>query len=140
MQNGFLTGKMQVRIVLVEDSPAIQTLIQSELQQISGVMLIGIATGPADGLRMIAQNPVDLVIADLFLDDGNAIEILEQFQHRQTKPQMVVITNAPSLELRERCLSLGASGFFDKAEGFDWLPGEIEAVRCQMASLDTPGD
>jgi DNA-binding NarL/FixJ family response regulator len=89
---------------------------------------------------MIAQSPVGLLIADLFLDNGNAIEILEQLRDPQTKPRTIVITNAPSLELRERCLSLGASGFFDKAEGFDWLPREIEAVRRQMTLLGKPND
>jgi DNA-binding NarL/FixJ family response regulator len=127
---------MQVRVVLIEDSLAMQSLIRSELQEISGVVLIGIATGPAEGLRIMDQAPVDLVIADMFLDKGNAFEILEQLRHRQTKPVTIVITNTPSLELRERCLSLGASGFFDKAEGFDWLPKEIEAVRRQMTPFD----
>lgn len=132
-QNEFLTGQTQVRVVLIEDSPAMQTLIRSELQQIPGLVLLGVASGPAQGLQMISQSPVDLVIADLFLDNGTALEILEELLYRQTKPQMIVITNAPSIELRERCLSLGASGFFDKAQGFDWLPGEIEAVRRQMS-------
>jgi len=110
-----------------------QALIQTQLQQIAGVLLIGIATGPAEGLRIIDQDAVDLVIADFFLDKGNAMEILEQLQHRQITPRTVVITNAPSAELRERCLSFGASGFFDKAEGFDWLLEEIEVVRRQTA-------
>jgi DNA-binding NarL/FixJ family response regulator len=110
-----------------------QALIKTQLQQIAGVLLIGIATGPMEGLRIIDQAAVDLVIADLFLDKGNAMEILEQLQHRQITPKIVVITNAPSAELRERCVSFGASGFFDKAEGFDWILEEIEAVRRRMA-------
>ena len=97
------------------------------------VVLLGVASGPVQGLQMISQSPVDLVIADLFLDKGNALEILEELRYRQTKPEMIVITNAPSIELRERCLSLGASGFFDKAEGFDWLSKEIETVRRQIS-------
>jgi len=111
-----------------------QALIQTQLKQVAGVLLIGIATGPTEALRIIDQDDaVDLVIADLFLDKGNAMEILEQLQHRQIRPTTIVITNAPSAELRERCLSYGASGFFDKAEGFDWLPEEIEALRRRMA-------
>jgi response regulator of citrate/malate metabolism len=117
-----------------------QSLIRAQLEQIAGVALIGTATGPAEGLRIIDQGSVDLVIADLFLDKGNIIEILEQLQHRPIKPVIVVITNAPSVELRDHCLSLGASGFFDKAQGFDWLLGQIEEVRAQMTAFDKRSD
>ena len=68
----------------------------------------------------------------MFLHNGTAIELLEQLRQRHRKPLTIIITNTPSIELREHCLSLGASGFFDKAQGFDWLPGEVEALRRQM--------
>ena len=123
-------------MILIEDSVAMQSLIESELQRISGVGLIGIAAGPAEGLLILDRSPVDLVIADLFLHEGTAFEILEWLRCRQAKASVLVITNAPSLELREQCLSSGASGFFDKAKGFDWLPKEIEAVRRRMVCLD----
>jgi len=109
-----------------------QSLIQAQVEEIRGVELVGIATGPVDGLRLIDQHQVDLVIADMFLHNGTAIELLERLRQRHSKPVTIVITNTPSIELRERCLSLGASGFFDKAQGFDWLPGEVEALRRQM--------
>ena len=109
-----------------------QSLIQAQLGQVTDTELVGIATGPAEGLRIIDESRIDLVIADMFLDKGNAVEILEQLLQRRVKPVVIIVTNAPSIELRERCLSLGASRFFDKAQGFDWLPEEIEAVRYQM--------
>jgi DNA-binding NarL/FixJ family response regulator len=110
-----------------------QSLIQAELAEIAGIELVGIATGPGDGLHIIDQDRIDLVIADVFLDNGTAIELLERLLERHSKPAVIIITNTPSIELRERCLSLGALGFFDKAEGFDWLPEEIEMLRRRMA-------
>jgi DNA-binding NarL/FixJ family response regulator len=109
-----------------------QPLIQAQVEEIPGVELVGIATGPVDGLLLIDQHQVDLVIADMFLHNGTAIELLEQLRQGPRKPLTIIITNTPSIELREHCLSLGASGFFDKAQGFDWLPGEVEALRRQM--------
>jgi DNA-binding NarL/FixJ family response regulator len=108
-----------------------QLLIKAQLAE-EGVILVGMAAGPADGLRMIDENRVDLVIADMFLDEGTAIEILEGLRQRHSKPAVIITTNSPSIELRERCLSLGASGLFDKAQGFDWLTKEIAALRRQI--------
>ena len=108
-----------------------QSLIQAQLEEIPGVELVGVATGPVDGLRFINEHQVDLVIADVFLHNGTAIELVERLRQRHSKP-IIIITNTPSIELREHCRSLGASGFFDKAQGFDWLPAEVEALRRQM--------
>ncbi len=111
-----------------------QSLIQAQLEEIPGVELVGVATGPVDGLRLIDEHQVDLVIADMFLHNGTAIELLERLRQHRSKPATIIITNTPSIELGEHCLSLGASGFFDKAQGFDWLPGEVEALRRQWCS------
>jgi DNA-binding NarL/FixJ family response regulator len=113
-----------------------QAVIRAQLKQIADVLLIGVATRPQEGLRIIDQACVDLVIADFFLDQGTAIEILEHLQHREIKPMIIVTTNAPSVELRERCLSFGASGFFDKMDGFDWLAEAIETARRRSCLFD----
>lgn len=117
----------------MEDSPAMQSLIQAQLAELEAVILVGTATNAADGLRMIDEDWVDLVVADMFLAQGTAIELLERLRQRHSKPAVIIITNTPSVELRERCFLLGASGFFDKAQGFDWLPEEIEALRRHTA-------
>lgn len=106
-----------------------QFLIQSELQQIESVALVGVARSTDEARPILDQSSVDLVIADMFLGEGTAFEVLAWRQSRHPKPSVIVITNAPSHELRERCFSSAASGFFDKAKGFDWLPNEIEAAK-----------
>jgi response regulator of citrate/malate metabolism len=131
-----LKSEIQIRVLLIEDSIAMQSLIQSELQQIESVALVGVVRSTEEARPILDWSSVDLVIADMFLSHGTAFEVLEWRQSRQPKPSVIIITNAPSQELRERCFSSGASGFFDKAKGFDWLPNEIEAARRNVTRRD----
>jgi ActR/RegA family two-component response regulator len=50
---------------------------------------------------------------------GSGLRLVEALGRRIDKPTIVVLTNYPYVQYRNRCLSAGAQYFFDKATEFD---------------------
>jgi len=62
-----------------------------------------------------------LAIIDLFLKEGNGMNILEALSFRRSTQQMVVLSNHATNEVRWRCAQLGADEVFDKSTEIDAL-------------------
>jgi len=109
------------RIAVVEDSPQYLAAIKAALADLRKFVLVGTADNAADGIRLVERAVPDLLLVDVFLKQGTGIEVLQHCRSQQRPTTVTVMTSAPSRELEHYCRSLGATGFHDKAEGFDWL-------------------
>ena len=112
-----------LRIAVIEDSPDYLAAIASALARLPQVVLVGTADTAAEGIQMVHREAPDLLLVDMFLKQGTGIEVLQHFQVHARSMAVIVMTNAPSPQLERYCQELGATGFFDKAEGFDWVAG-----------------
>ncbi len=74
-------------------------------------------------------NGCDVAIVDLFLAQGNGLNILQHMQSYQRPPERVVLTNYATPEMRSQCKALGAEAVFDKSteieELVDWLSSRV---------------
>jgi two-component system, OmpR family, response regulator len=111
------------RIAVIEDSSEYLAAIESALATMPETVLVGIANTAADGIQMIERAHPDLLLVDVFLRQGTGIEVLQHCQSQLQPMAIAVMTNAPSPELERYCRKLGATGFHDKADGFDWVAG-----------------
>ena len=61
-----------------------------------------------DVVRVASNDPVDLLLLDLGLSDGDGLEVLDQLRARATVPRVVVaLTGRDEAEVIERCLAAG---------------------------------
>lgn len=111
------------RIAVIEDSPEYLAAIESAIASLPQAVLVGTADTAADGMRLLDRTNPDLVLVDVFLKQGTGIEVLQHCQSQQRPTAVAVMTSAPSRELEHYCRFLGAAGFHDKAQGFDWVAG-----------------
>ena len=127
---------MTFRAYIVEDSPTIRENLIETLQELACVDAVGTAETEQEGKRWLAQNDGywDLAIVDLFLREGNGLNILEACRSRRPGQKMVVLSNHATSDVRGRCAQLGADAVFDKSTEIDALVdycvkarGEVEA-------------
>jgi DNA-binding NarL/FixJ family response regulator len=128
---------MTFRAYIVEDSPTIRENLIETLQELALVESVGTAETEHEGKRWLAQNDNywDLAIIDLFLREGNGLNILAACRTRRPTQKMVVLSNHATNDVRWRCAQLGADAVFDKSTEIDALVdycvkarGEVEAA------------
>lgn len=101
-------------ILIVDDS----SLLRKRLKKVIGSMnpdftVIEAATG-AEAMELFKSFAPDTVVLDISLPDISGIEILKEIKMMKPDTRVLIFTNHPYPEFRERCIKLGAEYFFDK--------------------------
>lgn len=117
-----------LKILLVEDSVDLQTLLRAMLSEIPDVEVIAIADGEAQAVRFLESADADLAIVDLELQEGSGLGFLKKTDQTLNSQglKVVVFSNYSNLVIRHRCLSLGAHAFFDKSFQIDELLSYVQ--------------
>jgi CheY-like chemotaxis protein len=108
------------RILLVEDEPANRALVRAiiartDRAELKGTVLHEAAT-IAEAGSVLASHPVDIVLVDVRLPDGNGLDLATELRaHPGADPVKVVIVSASVLPAeRTSALATGADAFLAK--------------------------
>lgn len=130
-----------LKVLLIEDSPALRELLTGMIEDIDGIEIIGEVDAEDQALAVLEQYHPDLAIIDLELNQGSGLNVLRQIFAQPERFQglnAVVFSNHAHASVRERCRMLGASAFFDKTfqmdDLLDYLQGAVVKVGCEPAS------
>lgn len=66
------------------------------------------------GLRLLAQNPVDVLLLDLMMPGVSGMEVLGELVGKDTAPVVIVITGYATVELAVQAMKQGAYDFIAK--------------------------
>lgn len=125
---------MRLRIYLVEDSPVIRDNLAESLQELVGARVVGSASSEDEARQWLANNPADwdLAVVDLFLLQGNGLNVVKSCGNRDLRQKIVVLTGYATPAMRQRCLAAGADAVFDKSTEIDeftrYATDEVERV------------
>jgi DNA-binding NarL/FixJ family response regulator len=113
------TIQPMMKLLLVDDSELIRSRLVGWLQDIPGLEEIDTAGTLAQTLRCVERGHPALLILDLHLPDGDTLQILPTLRKMAPQMQIAMLTNDASEFNRSKCLSAGASWFFDKSTEFE---------------------
>ena len=117
-----------MRILLVDDDPAILTAFQKRLE------LQGYAvTTAADFDQALARldQDIEVVLADIVLDDRTGIDLLEEVQRRDLICPVIIFSGQPSLESAQEAVRLGAYDYLTKPIRSEQLLKTVEKALEQ---------
>ena len=77
-------------------------------------------------LKSIRERGCDLVVLDLFMPEGNGLEVLRELRESHTHLPVLVLSSAPEEQMGVRVLRTGASGYLNKQAAPEHL---VQAVR-----------
>jgi DNA-binding NarL/FixJ family response regulator len=127
-----------VRAFIVEDSALVLRELSSVLQQTSAIRVVASSDSEGDALKTmrVASDAYDLIVIDVFLKQGSGLRVLRDAKVLQSQARLVVLTNYATLDVRKRCISLGADRVFDKSRQLEDFIDYCSA----LAPLDEPLD
>jgi DNA-binding NarL/FixJ family response regulator len=112
-----------LKAFVVEDSPVIRENLVAALEELAPIRVVGIAEDEASAVGWLSRDPTacDLVIIDIFLKSGSGLGVLRAAAQLQGSPQLVVLSNYATPDMRRKCAELGATRVFDKSNEIDAL-------------------
>lgn len=113
------------KFLIADDSALLRERFARMLTEINGVEWIGEAADWVEVREWIPVLQPDVLILDLRLPSGRGLEMLHWIRRNGWGAVVIVLTNLPYPQYRERCLAAGADYFFDKAEEFECVKHTI---------------
>jgi|GEM_PF-262245 len=109
-----------MKIFLVDDSAVIRQRLMRLLAEIKEVTVIGESGNAQEAIVAILKLKPDVVLLDIhLLDDGSGIQVLQAIKQSKPAPKVIILTNYPYPQYRQKCLEAGADFFFVKSTEFD---------------------
>jgi DNA-binding NarL/FixJ family response regulator len=115
-----------MRVFIADDSEILRVRLIDMLSEIEGVEIIGQAQNSLDAIERINKLSPHVVILDIRMPRTNGIEVLEAIKKDDESPKVIIFTNYPYPQYREKCMDLGADYFFDKSTEFEKLVDTVK--------------
>ncbi len=125
-----------MKVLVVDDSEAVQRSFGNLLASMPHVVLVGCAEDVAGALAMIEAHSPDLIVLDVALrHGGRGMDVLRHVMHARPGTQVMVLSNFTWQAMRNTLLAAGAVAYFDKSNEFtlarDWIAQRAAAWAAQ---------
>jgi len=118
------------RVVIVEDHPVLCDGLKQLINGQPDLMCSGVADNTADAKRLAEQSQSDLMILDLRLKAGDALDFIKTLRAENPELKVLVLSQYDELLFAERALRAGAYGYIMKENAADEI---LRAVRKVLA-------
>jgi DNA-binding response OmpR family regulator len=114
-----------VRILVVEDEPAIADFLRRGLQ--AEGYAVDCALDGMEGERRALSGEVDLVILDVMLPERDGMDVLDTIRARKPALPVIMLTARGEVEDKVSALDSGANDYVTKPFSFDELSARVRA-------------
>ena len=116
-----------MRILLVDDEPDVLRLFGDYLEQVGHT--IHLANGGAEGLEILRQAPLDIVITDLKMPRVDGFQVLREVQAISPGTEVIIVTGHGDIDDAVKAMREGASDFFTKPVRLRVLHSALERTK-----------
>ena len=110
-----------LKVFIADDSELIHERLSMMLSELPEVEIVGRATDGQTAIRLINKQCPDVVVLDIRMPKQNGMDVLQSIKKNGAIPLVIIFTNFPYPQYREKCAQLGADFFFDKSSEFHEL-------------------
>ncbi|HWC47402.1 MAG TPA: response regulator transcription factor [Solirubrobacterales bacterium] len=125
-----MSAEAKTTVVLVDDHAVVRGALRALLEGQDDLEVVGEAGDIASGREIVAEQQPRVLVLDVNLPDGLAVDAVPQLREDSPETQIVLLTMERDLTLARRALDGGASGYLFKDSAHLEL---IEAVRAAAA-------
>jgi DNA-binding response OmpR family regulator len=128
---------MKRNVLLIEDNPAIHRILAEALTR-EGFSVLSAYDGAA-GLRLYAEQAVDILVLDLMLPDINGERVLGEIRAKSNLPVLIISAKDTDVD-KAIHLGLGADDYLAKPFSMIELVARVKALlrRAQSSREETP--
>ena len=120
------------RVLLVEDHAAFHEALTTLLNMEPDLEVVGRADSLAEG-RAAALEEVDVAVVDVFLPDGNGVELVRELRRADPHVLIVILTGGVDPQLHALAFEAGADEVCLKAAGIEEI---LKAIRGSLPIAD----
>ncbi|MEW6542171.1 MAG: sigma-54 dependent transcriptional regulator [Nitrospirota bacterium] len=103
---------MAESILIVDDEPGILNSLSKILED-EGYQVTTAKSG-ADALKLVATEPPDLVLLDIWMPEMDGLEVLKRAKEQSPRLQVMMMSGHGSIETAVKAIKLGAYDFIEK--------------------------
>ena len=108
-----------MKVLIVDDSNIIRDRIAKTLSGIDRVEIAGEASNSIEAIHMVNKLRPDVVTLDIRIPGESGIEVLKKIKKTHSSIIVLVLTNFPQEQYRNKCYKLGGDYFFSKSDEFE---------------------
>ena len=118
-----------IRVLLVEDDPMVAELNRICVNRVDGFETTASVRNGVDALEILAKQPVDLILLDIFMPGPTGIDLLSQIRSMALDVDVIFVTAARDTKTISRALKLGAVDYLIKPFEFERLERALISYR-----------
>lgn len=115
-------------ILIVEDQGLVSDALVELLGAAPGLKVVGVASSIREARQSLVALAPDIMVANLLLEDGSAIELLRLLRRERSRTRVVVLTDLRDAFAVSDALAAGALGYVLKRQPVRELLAAIEVV------------
>ncbi|WP_243763058.1 response regulator [Allobranchiibius sp. CTAmp26] len=116
-------------VVIVDDDFRVADIHGALVQRVPGYHVVGKAHTAAEAVDLTRTLRPDLVLMDIYLPDGNGLDVLRTLLDEPDPPAVIVITAAREIASVRVAMQLGAVHYLVKPFDFSLLTERLTAYR-----------
>ena len=109
-------GQRLVRILVVDDNPAVRHYLRGLLEQRSTWWVCDEAPTGGEALQRVKEHPPDMILLDFQMPDVNGIDVARQVSHLFPEIPILMVTIHLSNQLAEEARKVGIRGVCSKSD------------------------
>lgn len=122
-------------VLVVDDDPLFLPLLAKSIRDQDSLYLTQQLTNVEDAISWLKTHAVDIVISDIIFPDKSGYRLLQEARSLLPDSIIVAITSYPTMDSAIQCLSLGANGFFDKAQDLKQIASYVAISSPSVATI-----
>jgi|UniRef100_A0A7V2B189 DNA-binding NarL/FixJ family response regulator len=124
---GAQRGTDRIRVVVVDDHPAIREALIDTINNTIGMEVVGQAGTALDAFRLIEKERPTVAVIDISLEDAHGLDLVQNIRAQFPEVQVVIFSMYDESVYAERAIRAGAAGYLMKSEPTQSV---VEAIRA----------
>ena len=118
-----------LKVMIADDSDMFRARLVNLISENSSIGIVGEARDGMGATILIEKYKPDVVILDIRMPRENGFDVLKQVKKNKSAPIVIMLTNYPYKQYKDRCQKDGADYFFDKATEIEKVPLVLEEIE-----------
>ena len=126
-------GGSVIRVLIADDDPLFLVALEQALERLQGIAIVAVAHDGAEAVSLFAETHPDVSIVDLWMPNGNGIEVTERIRRLDRDATVLILSSEPDTRTLARCLDGGARGMLKKGLRFaEYVPVAVAALGARQ--------
>ena len=119
-------GSDHTRVFLVDEHPAIRTVLTRKINEREGAQVVGGTAGAKEALPRIERTAPDVAVVEISLVQVDGLTLTEQIRTQAPETRVLIFSRYDDATYAEWAIRAGASGYLMKTEPLDEV---LRAIR-----------